>query len=56
MVDGWIGRFALYIATSLSINLLYYYVANRISLLKVEEQKALHKVVETKERADEILK
>jgi len=31
-------------------------LANRISLLKVEEQKALHKVIETKERAEEILK
>eukprot|EP01038_Epipyxis_sp_PR26KG_P008322 gene8322-11263_t len=30
-------------------------LSNRIALLKVEEQRALHKVVETKQRADEIL-
>lgn len=29
-------------------------LSNRIALLKLEEQKALHKVTETKQRADEI--
>ena len=29
-------------------------LSNRIALLKLEEQKALHKVTETRQRADEI--